>query len=86
MKKNFVLMLMLCFSMFSTLELKAQGTMDAFFINDTEVREDQHSDGLYFNDFIGNENVPNCFLGNGMLVMAATGALYLVNKRKKENK
>lgn len=71
--------------MFSTLELKAQGTMDAFFINDTEVREDQYS-GLDFGGFTGNENIPNCFLGNGMLVMAATGALYLVNKRKKENK
>ena len=84
MKKNFILMLMLCFTTFSALEMKAQ--TDAFFANETEVREDQHSDGLYFNDFTENQNVPNCFLGNGMLVMAATGALYLVNKRKKENK
>lgn len=79
MKKNFILMLMLCFTTFSTLELKAQ--TDAFFTNETEVRVDQHSDnGLYFNDFTG---VPNCFLGNGMLVMAATGALYLINKKRK---
>ena len=35
MKKNFILMLMLCFTTFSALEMKAQ--TDAFFINDTEV-------------------------------------------------
>ena len=42
-------------------------------------------DGLMFEDFIGKENtsVP---VGNGGFIMAITSVLYLVTKRRKENK
>lgn len=39
--------------------------------------------GLYFEGFAGNAQVP---IGDGLLMMTATGFIYLITKRRKENK
>lgn len=41
--------------------------------------------GLNFQGFTGNSNNDVC-VGNGVLMMAATGFFYLINKKRKENK
>lgn len=41
--------------------------------------------GLDFQGFTGNSNNDVC-VGNGVLMMAASGFFYLINKRRKENK
>ena len=41
--------------------------------------------GLTFEDFIGKENTP-VPVGNGGFIMAITSVLYLVTKRRKEDK
>ncbi len=41
--------------------------------------------GLYFEGFTGNSNNDVC-VGNGVLMMAATGFFYLINKKRKGNK
>ena len=90
---------MLVFSALTASELKAQ--IDGFFASVPEHREEvlsgltfgnfssgvgqgfNNKDGLTFNDFTGNNNVP---VGNGMFLMATSGLLYLITKRRKENK
>ena len=88
MKKKFILLtfLMLLFTTFAASELNAQS--DAFFTNAPEQRNgvgnynyDENS-GLTFNGF-RSQDLP---LGGGMLIMSATGLLYLISKNRKENK
>ena len=43
---------------------------------------DGTSEGLTFNGFT-SQDLP---LGSGMLIMSATGLLYLISKNRKENK
>jgi hypothetical protein len=93
MKRKFiVLSFMLGFSLFCTTGIKAQN--DAFFVNSTKQRTsinvgqgfnfgsfDTQQGGLSFEDFTGS-NAP---IGNGLLLMTATGLIYFINKRRKEN-
>ena len=91
---------MLLFTALTTSELHAQ--IDGFFANATGHREEALSgltfgnfssgvgqgfnkdgNGLKFDDFTGKDDVP---VGNGMSMMAAAGFLYLITKRRKENK
>lgn len=90
---TFVSIFTMCFA----LELKAQ--KDAFFY--TPLFEDEReygSSGLSFADFSGlgqqegldfesfNAKENTAPVGNGMFLMAATSALYLITKRRKEDK
>ncbi|MBQ5855979.1 MAG: hypothetical protein IIW55_01570 [Bacteroidales bacterium] len=90
---TFVSIFTMCFA----LELKAQ--RDAFFYTPLfeEGREYGSSglsfadfsdigsqEGLFFEDFNVIENTAP--VGNGMFLMAATSALYLITKRRKEDK
>ena len=95
MKKNLILLtFMLVFSALATSELNAQ--TDGFFTNVIGQREESpngltfgnfygfnNEEGLTFDDFMNNENVP---VGNGMFLMATSGLFYLITKRRKENK
>jgi hypothetical protein len=91
-RKFFVLSFMLGFCLFSTAEIKAQN--DAFFVNPSEHRTsvnvgqgfnfgsfDTQQGGFGFEDFTGGD-AP---VGNGLLLMTATGLIYFINKRRKEN-
>lgn len=82
MKKNYItLTLMLLFSTFAASELNAQS--DAFFTTNYTLDERNGTgEGLTFNGFTPND-LP---LGSGMLIMSATGLLYLISKNRKENK
>lgn len=42
--------------------------------------------GLNFEGFTGNSNNNDVCVGNGVIMMAATGFFYLITKRRKENK
>lgn len=84
---------MLIASMFLVTELKAQS--DGFFSTSKGLREPTsegmqgfnfgnfttQQNGLDFEDFTGGD-AP---VGNGLLLMTATGLIYLMNKRRKEN-
>ena len=86
MKKKLILLtLMMSMGLFLSPMLKAQ--TDAFFTNYVELRNEDNSGtsngGLSFYNYTGNSNVP---VGNGMFMMAATGVLYLISKRRNSNK
>ena len=80
------------FFLFRSIDVKAQN--DAFFVNSSEQRTSSNL-GQGFN--FGNMDTPqNGFnfetmnsngvpLANGLLLMTATGLIYLMNKRRKEN-
>ena len=84
-------------------EIQANAHIDAYFTYDLEKRSDDVSgyNGLTFVDFYGqgfnnyqgldfdgftNHSNNDVCAGNGILMMAATGFFYLINKKRKENK
>ena len=83
---------MMSFSLFYTAGIKAQN--DAFFVNSLEHRtstNEGHGFGFGSFEILPQEGfgieafegeVP---LTNGLFVMTATGLIYLMNKRRKEN-
>lgn len=90
---TFVSIFTMCFA----LELKAQ--RDAFFYTPLfEEGREYGSSGLSFADFSDYGSQEGLFfesfnvvensvpVGNGMFLMAATSALYLITKRRKEDK
>ena len=91
-RKLIVSLFMLTFFLLRPIETKAQ---DAFFTNSSEQRTysieqqgfnfgnmDTPQNGFNFETMNGN-GVP---LANGLLLMTTTGLIYLMNKRRKENK
>ena len=91
-RKLIALTFMLSLSQFCTTGIKAQN--DAFFVNSTEHRTfinegqgfnfgnmDPQQSGLNFEKM----NSGDAPVGNGLLLMTATGLIYFMNKRRKEN-
>lgn len=74
---------------------------DAFFTYELSQRSDEVSGltfmdfygqgfnnykGMDFEGFTGNSNNNDVCVGNGVIMMAATGFFYLINKKRKGNK
>ena len=91
-RKLIALTFMLSFYLFFTTGVNAQN--DAFFMNSSEQRTsvnvgqgfnfgnfDTQQGGFDFEGFTGGD-AP---VANGLFIMTATGLIYLMNKRRKEN-